>query len=344
MNTDPPDNQLALFPALPAASVTLAADPAVATNEEPPSPPELDGTWERKQRSPITAAVVGMLLVGLVYFTGQVVLLVPAIIAQVLSAPDSTAELETAEILALIRTPLLVALTISQYLFMALPAWLLARRWHVGKLGSVARYVRLRAADWRVMLLTPLLTIAFIPPANYLSELFMEWLGLRPDSAKELEALFTAHSFPELVLLGFVIAITPAICEELFFRGYVQRTFERGIGSRSIWVTGVLFGLFHFQPVSLPTLALMGILLGYLYHRTQSLLPSMVAHFTNNFMVVLLLYLAQANPAIAAESEHFSIEVVLISAAICVLLLLAVHRLTRGNGEQDQSVSVLPSS
>lgn len=330
MNTDPPDNQLPLFPDLPADVKASAAKPSILPDAGDAPRPELDGTWERKHRSPITAAVVGMLLIGLIYIVGQVVLIVPAVIAQLIDAPNSTAELETAEIFMLIRTPLLVALTISQYLFMALPAWLLARRWHVGKLGSVAGYVRLRAADWRVVVLTPLLTIAFIPPANYLSQLFMEWLGMPADSMKELEALFTASSFPELLLLSFVIAITPAICEEIFFRGYVQRTFQRAIGARSIWVAGVLFGLFHFQPVSLPTLALMGILLGYLYHRTQSLLPSMIAHFTNNFMVLLLLYLAQANPELMGASEEFSLPVVLISGVVCVLLLGVVHRLTGG--------------
>ena len=138
MNTDPPDNQLPLFPDLPADVKASAAKPSILPDAGDAPRPELDGTWERKNRSPITAAVVGMLLIGLIYIVGQVVLIVPAVIAQLIDAPNSTAELETAEIFMLIRTPLLVALTISQYLFMALPTWLLARRWHVGKLGSVA--------------------------------------------------------------------------------------------------------------------------------------------------------------------------------------------------------------
>lgn len=332
MNSDLPDNQLSLFPNSAADGSTSAAEFAAVAND--PLQPELNGTWEQKNRSPVSAAVIGLLLIGLVYFVGQLFLIAPSLITFLLDSktvnPDAAKDFDTTQILAQLRNPLLVALTISQYLFMAVPAWLLARWWHVGKVGSVARYVRLRAADWRVMLLTPLLTVAFIPPGNYLSQIFMEWFGLSDNSMKELEVLFTATSFPEFLLLSFVIAITPAICEELFFRGYVQRTFERGIGARSIWITGVLFGLFHFQPVGLPTLALMGIVLGYLYHRTKSLLPSMIAHFTNNFMVVLLLYLAQANPQLIGESENFSIEVVLISAALCILLLFGVHRVTQG--------------
>ena len=342
MNTESPDNQLPLFPELAAGPLGPAA--AVSAGDADNStPPELDGTWERKQRSPISAAVVGMLLIGAIYMFGQVLLLVPSLFVLLLDGSASSgaeSKLDTADVLIQLRTPLLVALTISQYLFMALPAWWVVRRWHVGPVGSVARYLRLRAADWRVMLLTPLLTIAFIPPANYLSQALMDWFGVKEDSMKELEGLFTASSFPELLVLSFVIAVTPAICEELFFRGYVQRTFERGLGARSIWVTGVLFGLFHFQPLGLPTLALMGILLGYLYFRTQSLLPGMVAHFTNNFMVVLLLYLAQMDPQLAGESDSFSIEVVLISTAICLLLLFAVHRLT----ESKEEASVLPAS
>ncbi len=94
----------------------------------------------------------------------------------------------------------------------------------------------------------------------------------------------------EFAWLIVVVCITPALCEELFFRGYIQRTFERTMDWRSVILVGVIFGLFHFNPLGLLTLAVLGMLLGYFFYRSRNILPSMAAHFTNNFIAISFLH------------------------------------------------------
>jgi membrane protease YdiL (CAAX protease family) len=127
------------------------------------------------------------------------------------------------------------------------------------------------------------------------------------------------------------VCITPAICEEIFFRGFIQRTFERTLGWKSLILIGVLFGLFHFQPLGLIPLAMLGILFGYFFYRTKSLLPSMAAHFTNNFVAILFLYQTPEMQEAGTSGATAQIPLWLVGATIPVGigLLFLYHSLTK---------------
>jgi membrane protease YdiL (CAAX protease family) len=110
---------------------------------------------------------------------------------------------------------------------------------------------------------------------------------------EELTALMVgASSLPELLAVVLVVAVTPAVCEELLFRGLIQRNLEQvlpgvwgGVGA------GVLFGLFHLNLFALLPLCALGAFFGYLVYRSGSIVPAMVAHFVNNLVAVLAVYL-----------------------------------------------------
>jgi sodium transport system permease protein len=86
-----------------------------------------------------------------------------------------------------------------------------------------------------------------------------------------------------------LMAISPAICEEALFRGPILR----GLGTRmgpaaTVVLTAALFGLFHLDIYRLIPATLLGILLGVLAQQSRSIVPSMLAHFCNNAMLVTL--------------------------------------------------------
>ncbi len=99
--------------------------------------------------------------------------------------------------------------------------------------------------------------------------------------------MITIGSIPEGILVWTTIAVAPAFCEELVFRGAVQGAFERGMRLRwSFILTGVIFGLYHMHPLNFPVLATLGILLGIAVWRGDSLWLGIIAHLTNNSMAV----------------------------------------------------------
>jgi sodium transport system permease protein len=101
-----------------------------------------------------------------------------------------------------------------------------------------------------------------------------------------------------------LIAVTPAICEEALFRGPILRGFSAGLPRMtSAVLTGVLFGLYHLDLWRLLPTALLGIGLSLVALETGSIVPSMLAHFTNNACLVVLAYLGADDAATGTMSR-----------------------------------------
>lgn len=92
----------------------------------------------------------------------------------------------------------------------------------------------------------------------------------------------------ELWIQIVVIALLPAVCEELFFRGVIFGAF-RGMGFKwAMVISAFYFALFHFDIRNLLGPFFLGILLAWYCYRTGSIIAGMLAHFTNNMLAVLV--------------------------------------------------------
>lgn len=91
-----------------------------------------------------------------------------------------------------------------------------------------------------------------------------------------------------LLITLLLMAVLPALCEEFLFRGMIQSGAEKlGIGW-SIFLSGLLFGLFHFDFQRLAAQALIGFLSAYVVYRTDSIFNGMILHFMNNALILTL--------------------------------------------------------
>lgn len=88
----------------------------------------------------------------------------------------------------------------------------------------------------------------------------------------------------------FVIGVSAGICEEVLFRGVIQRGFEKFGAIKSIFITAFLFGLMHMDFQRFLGTFVLGALLGYLTYKSNSLFCSIFAHFANNSIAVCLTY------------------------------------------------------
>jgi membrane protease YdiL (CAAX protease family) len=108
--------------------------------------------------------------------------------------------------------------------------------------------------------------------------------------------LVHSDSLPELFFVIFVVAIVPAIAEELLFRGLIQSTFNRIMPPMvAAMLAGIIFGLYHVNPFEVVPLVGLGIFFGILRYRSQSLVVPMAAHFFNNVLAVLAGYFGMEN-------------------------------------------------
>ena len=120
---------------------------------------------------------------------------------------------------------------------------------------------------------------------NGLSVEFFKLFGYEP---RESSTYFPNLSGGMIVPAFIVIAIMPAVFEELMFRGLLLNCCENGMGSiRAILVTGFCFSLFHASPEQTVYQFIAGCAFAFIAVRSGSILPSMVMHFINNALIVI---------------------------------------------------------
>ena len=87
-----------------------------------------------------------------------------------------------------------------------------------------------------------------------------------------------------------VIALTPALCEEILFRGIVLNSTRQWRTGSAILLNGVLFGAMHMSLANLPALSIMGAYMAFIVWRSGSIFQSCLVHFINNSLAVLMLH------------------------------------------------------
>jgi uncharacterized protein len=186
---------------------------------------------------------------------------------------------------------------IGQVCFLLLPT-LLFTRLFVAHLGDVFQF-RVPGIRESILTLIALFSLQRVFEAYMyfqelvpLPNLLRDLIGPIKKLFEELtKILVRADSPAELLAVIFIVAVVPAIVEELLFRGLIQKIFERLMSPTvSAILAGTIFGLYHMNPFEVVPLIGLGVFFGLLRYRSQSLLLPMSAHFLNNLMAVLASY------------------------------------------------------
>ena len=203
-----------------------------------------------------------------------------------------------------------MATMVGQLVFILVPTILLVRL----RKENVVRYLRLAVPDYREIILTFVAVFALqqvlqgymtlqdaIPLPVPLQRIIDEFKNMFEETYR---ILVTARSPGEFIFVVFVVALTPAICEELLFRGLVQRSFEKvTVGAQGAVITGVIFASFHLVPYSFVPLAALGSYFGFIVYRSQNITVAISTHFFNNFVACTAAYL-QLDDDFVALAPH----------------------------------------
>jgi uncharacterized protein len=162
---------------------------------------------------------------------------------------------------------------------------------------------------------------------------FDAWMREKEILAKRATELITQMNSPtDLVLCVLTLALVPALGEELVFRGIVQPTLTRGLGGHihfGIWLTAILFSAIHMQFLGFVPRMLLGAGFGYLYAWSGRLAVPIAAHFTNNALQVVLLYLSQRGKLAGFDPDATTAlpwPWVIASGALTAAVLLLLRR------------------
>jgi membrane protease YdiL (CAAX protease family) len=169
--------------------------------------------------------------------------------------------------------------------------------------GNISEYLKMnRSTQVQSYLLASLCLLAVIPSINFLGDInskmslpesfsgLESWMKNMEEGAKVMiEKFMLVDGFSGLMFNIFMIAVLPALGEELMFRGVFQRIFSNWTRSHhwGIWITAFLFSAMHMQFYGFLPRLLLGAMFGYLLVWTGTMWVPIVAHFVNNLMGVL---------------------------------------------------------
>jgi ABC-2 type transport system permease protein/sodium transport system permease protein len=166
-------------------------------------------------------------------------------------------------------------------------------------------------------------------------------LGFSTLSPAELEKLIPGvekyieelRSVPFAVVL-LAMAITPAICEELFFRGYLQNALQTKLPAwGAILISAALFGIFHLSVGGLAVLervissAMLGVVLGWVCWRSGSVWPGIALHLTHNGLLMAMARWRDEVRKLGFDSEseaHLPATILLVAAVLAATGLALV--------------------
>jgi len=156
----------------------------------------------------------------------------------------------------------------------------------------------------------------------------LEKMMQRAEEQAELltKALLSDTDINGLLLNIFIVAVIPAVGEELLFRGAIQKILTRWSGNVhwGIWISAALFSALHFQFYGFLPRMMLGALFGYMFIWSGSIWLPIVAHFINNAAAAVLHFLV-IRGTISEEAEELGAgQEQLIYALISFVLLIGL--------------------
>lgn len=139
----------------------------------------------------------------------------------------------------------------------------------------------LRTRPWGVFFWCALAAFGAILPSMFIQEMMPELPNL---AEHEFELIMTSP-------FGYIIiGLMAPLVEEIVFRGAILRALLRWKSNPwiGILISAALFSVIHMNPAQMPHAFLIGILLGWMYYRTDSIIPGVIYHWVNNSVAYLL--------------------------------------------------------
>ncbi|MGE0560341.1 MAG: lysostaphin resistance A-like protein [Flavobacteriales bacterium] len=205
--------------------------------------------------------------------------------------------------------------------------------------------------NWLLVLLFMIISIPFMTWLVEFNEQLIlpdflapleNWMKQSEQSAEVITKLFlTFNGWGSFFYILVIVAVVPAVGEELLFRGVLQKIMVGWFKNYhvAIWVTAILFSALHMQFYGFLPRMLLGSLFGYVFYWSGSLWLPILGHFINNGSVVMLSYLYPEmieNTEITLFDSEMNWIAGIASAVLVVGLLLFFKRVNHKQSTIDK--------
>ncbi len=165
--------------------------------------------------------------------------------------------------------------------------------------------------------------------ANYVSNMLIALFDLfGTDALVEME--YECNSVLDVILFYVSVSVLPALVEEFAFRGVILNILRKYSDGLAILVSSVMFGLMHGNFTQIPFALVVGLILGYIAVKTNSLIPGIIIHFLNNAISVTFTLLETNTDLSDSVINSVYIIILLIISALSITSFITLSKNHRG--------------
>lgn len=151
--------------------------------------------------------------------------------------------------------------------------------------------------------------------------------------ADALKKLVEISNIYDAVILIFATVILAGFAEEMMFRGIIQRTLESlRDPAKAIVFSAIIFALAHFNPWMVLQITFLGLILGYLAWKSNSILPAILVHGLNNLFSLILMNISEIKQTWYASTKHVNIQWIVVAVVIFAICIRGFNKAFDKNG------------
>lgn len=221
-------------------------------------------------------------------------------------------------------------ITVAASVFMAI----IAKR----KIKSTVRINNAPAAD---VFLSIGIFLGIGTVGSYISEFITDFIVGLGIPVPDMEEFIPSPGSPlQFCLYLIVVAVMPAICEEFVFRGVMCGLIKEYNKTAAIILSAMAFSLVHATVQQIPFAFIMGLFLGYLYIKYDTLLIGIILHFINNFISCIFTVMYERIPEETFTTIYtvYDITTVVLGIICAVFFIIRITKYRNNNAEKSVPV------
>lgn len=175
-------------------------------------------------------------------------------------------------------------------------------------------------------------TLLFVVVASELENLGAEITGRFAFFSDTIVRISRMPSVTGLITALITICVLPAFIEEFLFRGVIQKNLSKKYGAKTaLIISSICFAVVHLNPTVIVPIFLLSLMLGYVYIKTNNLIYSILIHFVNNVIAVLIVrfdvFKIKGLNTIGEKIEHVDLILLIPSIILLAVTIFFVYKI-----------------
>tara|TARA_Y100000992_G_scaffold258808_1_gene193124 strand:- start:16 stop:813 length:798 start_codon:yes stop_codon:yes gene_type:complete len=197
----------------------------------------------------------------------------------------------------------------------------------ISKKEPLIKRLRINPISSETIKLTTMFSIGLIILSDEFDRLIQVFIP-SPNYIVDLNNLLQPDSVFGYILLIIAIAIIAPIGEELLFRGFLQQFLEQHWKdiTRAILITSLFFSIIHMNPYWFIQIYILGIMLGFLSWKTNSIFPPLILHALNNGTALLFSFIDPEKSSWYLWNNHVAPWVLLLAIVLVYMGFIGLNK------------------